>query len=348
MLSLYSQMSTGLVSVEAKVESEPVSPPLGLATESHSVRKVGVFVRITEIEGKEMQHSTTIFTPILQLLVTGPGNRIEKIATLSINGKPPVMDNVMAPGPATVHGLLAGVPVRKFEPQYKQPQRESSFFTSILRALGFSSSGGKSGRRPFPGAGHRGCSGARKNKVPQNLLDAETQKHAIAGEAVARPALAGHRPMLENPFSGMMDDREDNESRPSKQRLGHHMRPHGRPMRHGRHGKCGGFFRRMAIGFIYGLALAGSVILHPLSLAAYGVLLAGGLAFHVVRRIVKRTRADRAGEGSVRLVGNDEEVESLLFDSEKDEEKQVEVPVHLERVVVVEDEQQPPKYDQEG
>lgn len=165
----------------------------------------------------------------------------------------------------------------------------------------------------------------------------------------------GHRPMLDNPFSGTADDDEgyaSSSDEQSRKEIKHHMRPHhdtarpvegeehqdvpaGFPWRHphhaygaGRHhnsskkhGKCGNFFRRMAIGLVYGFAMFGAILVHPITLLSISALSAFALTFHVVRRMVikKRQGAVRLGEEDVLFDGDvDESKEPLMGEKEKE------------------------------
>jgi hypothetical protein len=375
---LVEQMSTGIVGVEVRVESQPITPSVPIAKfdgedgtpsiGAVTIRQVGLWIRITEVEGKTLSHTTSIYTPILQLIVTGSGNKIEKIETLAIDGKAPIEQAQRVPGPAMVQGLppVEGGPrrTRPFdtskdgmnkEPQHHHgdhkhkngshghhghhghDQSENGPFGLlgwIARTLGIS----RWGRPSQTGEPRRPCHGAkgmwRIGKDAAQKMNSET----------APGKVIGHRPMLDNPFSGLADDDEGYESATeARKEIKHHMRPHhpqhnGKPYGFGdkkHHGKCGNFFRRMAIGLVYGLALFGSIVMHPITLLVVSALSASAVTFHVVRRIVIKKR-----QGNVRLGAEEEEG---LLQQEQDgkmplmNEKEKEAQP-LSEVVVVESE----------
>ncbi|KAK9898971.1 hypothetical protein P389DRAFT_167710 [Cystobasidium minutum MCA 4210] len=375
---LVDQMSTGIVGVEVKVESEPITPSVPVAhfdkenggvpsIGAMTIRKVGLWIRITEVEGKSVPHTTAIYTPILQLIVTGNKNRVEKIETISIDGKAPVEQALGMPGPAVAKALppVEGGPrrTRPFDNEGppKEPQhhhhghhhdgdhhhkngshghhghhhgedRPSGIFGWLARTLDLSRwarpSRFDSGVARPP---RKGCHGAKGMMRGGEQTNGET----------APGKVVGHRPMLDNPFSGMADDDEGYASSSDEQgrkEIKHHMRPSHRAGgdfgRHGfkKHGRCGSFFKRMAIGFVYGLAMFGAIVMHPITLLAISAFSALALTFHVVRRIVikKRRGAVRLGEEDVLFEGEDESKEPLMGEKEKEAAALQEVVVQNE------------------
>lgn len=367
---LVEQMSTGIVGVEVKVESQPITPSVPVVNFDDktgtpsiggvTIRQVGLWIRITEVEGKSLPHTTSIYTPILQLIVTGSGNKVEKIETLAIDGKAPIEQKAHhGLGPAMVESLPAveGGPRRARpydlngelmkEPEHHhnshhhphhghgEDEKRPSFgiLGWIARTLDISRWG-----RPSRAGAHRPCHG-RKGMMRGGNEAAKMNGETAPGKVVV------HRPVLDNPFSGVADDDEGYESgTEARKELKHHMRPHypshkdGMPPHHGfsnkkHHGRCGNFFRRMAIGFVYGFAMLGAILMHPITLLSISALSALAVTFHAVRRIVIKKR-----QSAVRLGG--EEEEGLLEDDKAPlmGEKEAET---LKEVVVVEVEELP-------
>lgn len=159
--------------------------------------------------------------------------------------------------------------------------------------------------------------------------------------------LSSHRPAVENPFSGLMeggdegspdwrasrhhahhhdmhdaDSLDGSEGDEDMHRLWHHRfrgQRHGEHM-HMHHGVGGftvynrmhRFFRRMAIGFIYGMTLVGTVLVHPVTVLVNALLL---VMFHVFRRAAERRRAQiRLADDEVAFSAMEklEEKEALL------------------------------------
>lgn len=344
MLSLLGQMSPGIVGVEVKVESSLITPKVGIVDFSTgdalptvndvSIRKVGLWIRVFEIEGKQLPHTTSIYTPILQLVVTGSGGKVTKIATLSVDGRDPVNEALSAPGPVMTlpNGAFPEVdPVMEKGDQehrnhsghgathphhhhgeHSHRHRHSGLFRWIAEMLGFRSA--KPEWRPKSHLKKAGCKGMRKD--------------ASRNEAGAA-RVETHRPKLENPFSGMMDEGEGYASDASTEanaseeaegavKDGHrfvHAHAHGQDHHHGhrRHGRCGGFFRRMAIGFVTGMALFASVVFHPISLMVASGLVTFAILFHGVRRIVQKRRGGQVTLG--------EEADEVSFEHDDKDEK---------------------------
>lgn len=352
--SLMDQMSTGIVGVEVKLESEPVAPIVPVAhfksgeakpeVGAMTIRKVGLWIRITEVEGKTIPHTAAIFTPILQLIVTDSGNRVEKVQTLAIDGKAPLEEEALAamPGPAMIKGGLPNVePITKSEhirphPQLHDGHRGHSHEQEVAGLLGWLSrtldlsrwSPNRSGSRP--GQSRRPC----------HMHKAMAGKPESVNTHTGEGKVVGHRPMLDNPFSGLADDDEGYESGDEKDmnKVGTHIRPHhgvkhdgaARPddsFRHRQHhhhhhhktGKCGRFFRRMAIGFVYGLAMFGAFLMHPTTLFVVSALAASTLIFAGIKALIDSRRSNqvRLGEDGDMDQGAEE---PLLGMSEKEKE----------------------------
>jgi hypothetical protein len=113
--ALADAMSGGIASVAIRLDSEvvPVDALGSLSPDQQSVavipvegvsfRKLGLSVTITEIEGRDgtaYQHSSTVYAPILQLLVTAQScdgsTTVKQISTLSVGGQPIVAAPVSA------------------------------------------------------------------------------------------------------------------------------------------------------------------------------------------------------------------------------------------------------------
>jgi len=351
MKTLLDQISPGIVGIELKVESENIAPSVPVSSDaSHhamTIRKAGLWIRVIEVEGQALPHATTTYTPILQLIVTGSGDRVEKIETLSINGKNTVEDALRAPGPMMVPaGMLNAkeskvIPVDSayrgnFRPRpphhgaFRPHKHEKpGFLARIANWLGLSA---PNPRMPFGLRGGRGgCRGGR-----------------IANTTRIGKQLETHRPMLENPFSGMMDDSDSVIA--SQDKPTHFMKPYygyGRHYyqsqhhrHHGHHGRpcrIRAFFRNFGIGFVYTLALIGTFFMHPYTLISISGIASAALWFHVVRRLVVKRR------GGVALP--DEE------DADEDEElTEKEKEVLLESVMVVEERKSEdlPRYEEKS
>lgn len=344
MRSYLDQMSTGIVGVEVKVASEPISPSVPIAkfgiggneasVGAMTIRKVGLWIRVTEIEGKEIPHSTAIFTPILQLVVTGSDDKVEKISTLAIDGRAPVEDAMAMPGAVRIAEMppLEGVRA-KYKPRPEHhPEHDRSKASGLLGWLA-AKLGLEDHRGSMQGARRvGGCKGMMRKMKEHAAEAAPREKNVFGSETMEEAGVAphrhmGHHPMLDNPFSDMADDDEGYAG--DDKEIDHHFRPgHGHgPFRHGshhkKHGRCRNFFRRMAFGVIFGLAMFGGLVLHPFTLMTFAALAAAGLTFHVVRRHVIKNR-----QGQINLA----EVEEPLTDEK-------EKSATLEQVVVKADEQ---------
>ena len=364
MLSLLGQMSPGIVGVEVKVESSPITPKVGIVdfgtgdapptVNAVSIRKVGLWIRVFEIEGKQLPHTTSIYTPILQLVVTGSEGKVMKIETLSVDGRDPVNEALSAPGPVMTlpngafpevdpvmekvdqehqnHSGHGAHPHPHHHHEHRHRHRHSGLFRWIAEMLGFRSA--KPEWRPKSYLKKGGCKGMRKEAFRKE-----------AGAARVKT----HRPKVENPFSGMMDEEEGYASDASTEanvseeaegavkdghRFGH---AHGQDHHHGhrRHGRCGGFFRRMAIGFVTGMALFASVVFHPISLMVASGLITFAILFHGVRRIMQKRRRGQVALG--------EEADEVLFEHDDKDEK---VPILTEVVVEKNAGDKLPKYEE--
>lgn len=96
--AMAASMSKGIVSLEVKIQSEEVPVAFGLDQGDGAVavvkddritmRRLGLFIKIHEVEGMSFEHDTMVFAPILQLLVKSNNGRIAGINTLSIVGRP--------------------------------------------------------------------------------------------------------------------------------------------------------------------------------------------------------------------------------------------------------------------
>lgn len=98
---LVQALSTGIVSLEVRLEVEHVPVDLlghhvskaavaAMSAPNLSLRKIGLYMRLTEVEGKRLMHSKNIYAPIVQLMVAsdGPEGKIHKVSTLSVAGRP--------------------------------------------------------------------------------------------------------------------------------------------------------------------------------------------------------------------------------------------------------------------
>lgn len=381
---LVDQMSTGIVGIEVRVESEPMTPSVPVvnfdteagapSVDAVRIRQVGLWIRITEVEGKSLPHTTSIYTPILQLIVTGSGDKVKKIETLAIGGKAPIDQQAHnVPGPVMVKelppvegGLREKRPfVHDEDVMTKEPQhhhhghhhdgqhdhkdghhghhgqhhhhehhghdedeaRPSGILGWITRTLDVSR-----WRRPSrAGSQRRPCHGSKG-------ISRGGDKETMNGQT-APGKVIGHRPMLDNPFSGLADDDEGYESgTEGRKEIKHHMRPNHAvdtiPHRFGHkqhhRGKCGGrFLRRMAIGLAYGFAMFGAIIMHPVTLLTLSALSALAISFHIVRRLLIRRRqnAVRLGDGGEDGRTLSEDKVPLMGENEKDTEVLQEIVV---------------------
>ena len=350
MLGLMNQLSLGIAKIEVRVDSEPVSPSIGLATfgegealpsiEALTVRKVGLWIRITKIEGKALSHTTTLYTPILQLVVTSSGNKINKIATLAIDGKAPIDSHHAMPGPVMGMSLPDKEEVEskhKHKHHEHEPKHESSGFLGWLAQLfGLEGHGRAHGKNVF-GA-------ARSGRRPgcQKWREKMAAKAGKVFNKDKQDRLATHRAMHDNPFKG--DDNEsngpvgqhkevkDHMKRPGLAGMGgapvherpHHHEHHGH--RHGgpRRGRCNRFLRDLGMGFVHWAAALFSIVAHPLMAIAIGSLAIGYTVYLMTKK----------RESQVQL---DDDEEAPLFDYDKEKE------AGLEEVVVVEEDL--PKYE---
>jgi hypothetical protein len=364
MKDLLAQMSPGIVGVEVKVESENIAPSVPVSSSSNehddddttsashaiTIRKVGLWIRVIEVEGQALPHATTTYTPILQLIVTGSGNKVDKIETLSINGDSPMEG---APGPMMIpSGMLPAkeedaakvIPVvgSAYRGNFRQSRPPHHAFHPVKKAghpgflawlanlLGLSA---PNPRIPFGlrgGGGRRGCKGMR-----------------LANATRIGKHLETHRPMLENPFSGTLDDSAEETTIPQeKQRhslkpyygYGRHFYSHHGHAQHHRHNGQGhhgrpcrirAFFRNLGIGFVYGIALMATFFMHPYTLMSISGIAACALVFHVIRRIAGKRRTGRVALPDEEDVDDDDDEEEPLTDKEKQ--------VLLESVMVVEE-----------
>lgn len=98
-------LSKGIVSLEVKITSEEIPVAVGLEQgddlvaviqDDHvTMRRLGLFIKIKEIEGMSFEHDTMVFAPILQLLLKSNNGRIAEINTLSIAGRPVTQDSCL-------------------------------------------------------------------------------------------------------------------------------------------------------------------------------------------------------------------------------------------------------------
>ena len=385
MLSLLGQMSPGIIGIEVKVESSPVTPSVGVVSYDSndktptvgviSIRKVGLFIRVTEIEGQEIAHTTSVYSPILQLIVTGSEGKINKIETLSVDGKNPVDEALSNPGPVLPFSLPPleiespiesekdGKDANNHRGHHPHPHshfhhdhhRPTGVLAWIAQMLGLRSADRSNKGMTFGGGRRKGCKGMLKHaQNPTEISEAnKDEKNGEAGMARHK----SHRPAVENPFSGMVDDDEGYESNNEKpvsaktmknigESLNKHAQghAHSHSHKHGynggnghkRHGRClRGWFRRFSIGVITGFAMFAVVLFHPITLMTLSGLATFALFFHVVRRIVKKRRSQR--DGQVQL-GEGQQGE-LLFDNDADAKSYTDdekLPI-LEEVVIVEE-----------
>ena len=352
MLARLNQLSLGIAKIEVKVDSEPVSPSIGIATfaegeplpsiEALTVRKVGLWIRITEIEGQELSHTTTLYTPILQLVVTSSGNKINKIATLAIDGKAPLDGHRAMPGP--VMGMA--LPEKEASPQqsghkhHEHGPRPSGFLGWLAQIFGLRTVGREHGKGVFGNGRNGRRPGCQKWRAKM------AAKEGKVFNKDEQDRLATHRPIHENPFSGADDEApaslnghkevKDHMKRPGLAGMGGapiHERPHHREHhgghRHGhRHGRCNRFFRDLGLGFVHWFAAIVAIFTHPLTLIGLGALAAGTLTYSLTKRILRR---------GTQL---EEDEQASLFDYDKEKE------AGLEEVVVVEESL--PKYEDQA
>jgi len=243
--ALMDQLSAGIAKIEVRLETEPVSPAIGMATytegeelpsiESISVRKVGLWIRITEIEGKEVVHSYSIYTPILQLVVTSSGGKVNKISTLAIDGKAP-LDALAQPGPAVGQAL----PEAARQPHHGPPHHHDRPAEGLLGWI----SGLFGGRRPErPGRAGLG-------RRPGCHRGQQMQKEAVEKAASAKAAADSSA----SAASMQHDDVADHIKGPGLAGMGgaplHRGRPHAGHGPHGEQPSRGkqepGFFARLA------------------------------------------------------------------------------------------------------
>lgn len=354
MLARLNQLSLGIAKIEVKVDSEPVSPSIGIATfaegeplpsiEALTVRKVGLWIRITEIEGKELSHTTTLYTPILQLVVTSSGNKIDKIATLAIDGKAPLDGHRAMPGPV----MGVALPEKEASAQqsghkhHEHGPRPSGFLGWLAQMFGLRTEGREHGKGVFGNGRNGRRPGCQKWRAKM------AAKEGKAFNKDEQDRLATHRPIHENPFSGADDaapaslnghkEVKDHMKRPGLAGMGGatvHERPHHREhhggQRHGhRHGRCNRFFRDLGLGFVHWFAAIVAIFPHPIALIGLGGLAAGTLTYSLTKRFLRRGN-------EVQL---EEDEQAPLFDYDKEKE------AGLEEVVVVEESL--PKYEDQA
>jgi len=337
--SLVQSLSQGIVSVEVKLESESVPvDAIGTALdedtvlvaklEGASLRKVGLFVKINEIEGQTFSHSKTVYTPILQLLVTAQntvdGEKITKIVTLSVDDQPVTPQSVH--GSATdflpdVLSMLPPLEAEKLDTSVERPHHEGhrptlfgqqtpvSGFLGFLHAL-FGQPKFEADKVDAVEAG-RPCRGMMRSRK---------------GLALGRDApsfRSGHSTeqdeVLASPVTnGTASDEDGNKGH-------HHL--------HGKHHRRPCFFRSFVHGFLSVFAGIGSVfaiVASSLPGAALLALLSGALLFKLTRKIAKRVRAKRSAQEE-RLPRYSEEETSAPF-GEKFDGVLVEPPIYSARL----------------
>jgi hypothetical protein len=266
--------------------------------------------QINEIEGVNMEHSSLVYAPILQLLVASEteNGAVSKITTLSIGGQAPTEDAPVLPGIAMVHDMLPEVETDAEAPaaEYANPPEDYPHF-GHSRPSGFlgwlASMFGPSDRRHRAG---RPCPGKGKFRLG----------HAAAGM---------HKTEGEDDMASAVDAAvreaypEMDGAAPGRGHHGHHHGGHRHRLHH-RKGKVGCAMRR------FGHFLAA---FFPLFFS----LAMGGLVFSFVRRcLIKRSRAARYQAVETEdLVARDSEVEKKVLD----DAVYVEALPEYESVVVV-------------
>ena len=332
MYALMDQLSAGIAKIEVRLETEPVSPAIGMATytegeelpsiQSISVRKVGLWIRITEIEGKEVVHSHSIYTPILQLVVTSSGGKVNKISTLAIDGKAP-LDALAAPGPAVGQAL----PEAARKPHHGPPHHHDRPAEGLLGWI----SGFFGGRRPErPG---RAGLGRRPGCHRGQQMQKEAAEKAASAKATVDSSASA--------VAMEHDDVADHIKGPGLAGMGgaplHRGRPHAGHGLHGGHPSHG----KQAPGFFTRLADTVRPMLpeNPFWYAIGGWLLCVVVALYnlKVRRYVVEdgVRREVPVFGSHDEPQEDEEKEAFLTEKEKEV---------LQDVEVLEDGEALPKY----
>lgn len=276
-------MSPGIVSLEVRVESEVVNAGIAAPVEGEMramvvdglrLRRIGVFIKINEIEGVDFEHSSLVYAPILQLLVSSQGQNgeITSVKTLSVNGEAPTEDAPAMPGIAMVNDMLPPVEDPSelaAEPQWHPHRQHHGVFGWLANMLGLSPSPPHR-RHPCPGKFRKGLAAAS----PQMIED------HFEGETGDASAQSPHHPK-------------------------HHGKHHGHHMRH--RNAC--FFRR----FVSGVSHVFGYIWNSLIGQALLGFLTGGILFHVVRRIKHRCNRHRYAAVEAELT-RDVEVEKKVMD----------------------------------
>lgn len=186
---LVSALSTGIVSLDVRLEVERVPvDTLGhhvskdlveaVAVPNLSLRKIGLFMRLTAVEGKKFKHTSNMYAPIVQLMVAsnGPDGKIHTVNTLSVAGKP-------------ARGALAATPSR---------QKSAAKNTTIKQQL---QEAAHRASREGPLSGLRDLWGSlmHQPKPKKPCADNKKKKPALsAGDRIKGlrkgKALAGHNP----------------------------------------------------------------------------------------------------------------------------------------------------------
>jgi len=91
--ALTNVMSKGIVSVEIKLEREDVKVDaigneVAMAiVDNVKLRRIGLYIKIHEVEGVDLEHTSLVYAPVMQLLVKSDEDGNTQVTTLSIAGK---------------------------------------------------------------------------------------------------------------------------------------------------------------------------------------------------------------------------------------------------------------------
>jgi len=297
--SLVSQFSPGIVGLEVKIQSEEVPVKMWAVTSEDgevgatpvqgvAMRRLGLFIRIKEVEGVAIEHESLIFAPIIQLLISSDDSKITRVETLSIAGQAVIADQVQ--GISTLQDVTDMLPAVEDKPSNDEEPKwrhhphhhHHSGFFSWLKAIFGASNIGEAKRSGKP------CKGVKKGRYG----------HAAAGR-MSSDEYAPYDGQVPSEYVSAerwqtMEQNDRVVDRVGRLHHKHHPLRKGKPFGHRRHGrKMRCFMKRLANGLRYISTSINAFVTENI----LGSILAGlglmGLAFHGSRRIVKKIRARR-------------------------------------------------------
>ena len=307
-----------------------------------SLRQLGLSIRVIEIEGQEVApHISTAFVPVLQMVLHSDTGKLVKVETLHIGDA--VTSTIEAPQQSKISGAMAQIAplgpivvtaetfpelqpmidpavmdrVRKGPCKYRKGPHDRLFeehsttkaIFDWLHSLFF-------GERPhFRGQWHRHHRGREGHAMmAENPFTGLMEK--VGGNDKAAPiGLVEEFPQLKQglsrPHRHPQEGDGEHERHPHFHHHGQGMHPHGPHRWHGHGRSFHRFFHRVAIGFVYGLAVIITTLMHPAFIYGACVPALCGMVFFVAFFVARRMSMPSEG-GEIRLV---DDADTMSIDS---------------------------------